>query len=495
MIVPTRNRTPESLFESSPLDPTLTNYGMAVAAHEHATESGFFSLMATHLSVPIKTVTYTPVDKLTSLWMSILVGCRHTSDINVKLGTREPALAAVCGLERFPDQSTINRFLTALPESAVAAMRRMHFELLVRNSRARQHRLRTKLARRHGRVLFVDIDQRGITVSGKHYELSAPGHFGHKRGRRGYKLTAAFIGGQIGELLDEFLDPGSSPAGTRIADVLDTLERMCAAMRLARDRVVVRADALYGTPAILEQIQARGFGFLIKGVSHQRARRLAESMPAEAFVAGARRADGRARFVAECGMQRLRSRAAKGEEAPSVDARVVVMRWQEPGRRTKARAGAAQRAREAARGPVPERTCYSMVVTSLSEEALPAECVLERYDDRATIERYFRDEDEALGAHTVRTHHHAGAAVFEWMVAMTSNLLRWMKAKLLAGTRVAGFGVGRLIGQLIAVPARIEVRGARRRVIFASGHPLTSVLVAALAAPAQLLLPLRVGSS
>lgn len=495
MRVPTHNRTPEPSYASSPPDPTSTNYGMVVAAHQHATACGFFSLMATHVKVPIKTVDYSPIDKLSTLWVSILVGCRHTSDINVRLGTKEPALAALFGLKRFPDQSTVNRLLTALPEASLSAVRQMHFELLVRNTRARCRRLRTKLAKGHGRVLMVDLDQRGVVVSSTRYELAAAGHFGRKRGRRGYKLALAFIGGEIGEVLDEFFDPGSSPAGMRISEFLDTLERFCAALKLPHDRIVLRADALYGTPAILAQIQARGFGFLIKGVSPQRARTLARRCAAEAWVPSTRGADGHPRSVAELGLQQLDGQKPKdGPPAPSVRARVVLMQWQAPGRRTKARAGAAQRAREAARASLGPRTCYSMLVTSLSAEQMPIERVLDSYDDRATIERYFRDED-ALGAHRVRTHRHTGAAVFEWMVAMTQNLLRWMKAKLFARTPIAGFGIGRLIGQVIAVTAHIERSGSRCRVLFSANNPLTKVLVAALTAPAQLLLPLRGGSS
>ncbi len=494
MFVPTCNRTPEPSYESSPSDPTLTNYGLIVAAHEHATQCGFFSLMAQHLKVPIKTVDYSVVDKVTTLWASILVGCRHTSDINTKLGTREPALAALFGLTRFPDQSTINRFLTALPEPTIAAVRRMHLELLLRNTRARHRRLRTKLARGHGRVLFVDLDQRGLLVASTRYELAAAGHFGAKRGRRGYKLSLAFLGGQIGEVLDEFFDPGNSPAGTHLHQILDTLERVCRTLRLPHDRVILRADALYGTPAILAQIQARGFGFLIKGISPQRARRLAGGCEPEAFVASKTTADGQGRFVADLGQQTLKGSAPKGAAAPAVQARVIVMRWDAPGRRGKARAGAEQRAREAARQPPPPRTCYSMLMTSLSADALPLGRVLETYDDRATIERYFRDETDALGAHSVRTHRHTGAAVFEWIVAMTSNLLRWMKAKLFAGTAIAAFGIGRLIGQVIAISARIVVTGTRRRVIVSTAHPLAKILVAALTAPVQLPLPLRVCS-
>ena len=105
--------THELVFESSDWHQDQTAHGLLVLAHQHATEAGFFADLKRLVSLPIKTVTYSVHDKLATLWASIIADCDHTVEINFKLGAHERALAAVFGLERFPDQSGINRLLCA----------------------------------------------------------------------------------------------------------------------------------------------------------------------------------------------------------------------------------------------------------------------------------------------------------------------------------------------------------------------------------------------
>jgi hypothetical protein len=58
-----------------------------------------------------------------------------------------------------------------------------------------------------------------INVSSKNFELSSNGYFGKKRGRYSYQLTLAFIGGDLGEVLDEYFDPGNTPFAHRLPDL------------------------------------------------------------------------------------------------------------------------------------------------------------------------------------------------------------------------------------------------------------------------------------
>jgi hypothetical protein len=483
MIVPSERRI---VYESSDWFEEQTAHGLLVLAHDQATQAGFFSALRTHITLKQKTYDYTVYDKLSTLWASILVGCHHTVEINTKLGPQEQALAALFGLERFPDQSGVNTTLRLSTPETVAQMRALNLDLLVRNSRARVRRLQTKL--RRGRVLFVDIDQRGLCVSGKAYELAAEGWFSRKRSPRGYQLSLAFIGGQIGEVLDEYLDPGSTPAGARIEALLGTLATWCERCRIPRQKVVIRADAQYGTPAIIEKITAAGFGFLIKDISPQRARRLAREVPESMFADVTPRANAEVRQAADLGQQRLEGKPAdRREPGVVIEARVIVVRWQQEARASGSRPGKTTRARQAQQrqASAPARQmCYSALLTNLTPEQVSVAEALDHYDDRATIERYFRDEQCAFGARSVRTHKAAGAAVFQWMVAITNNLLRWMRARCFAGTRLETYGASRLIEQAFQIPARLLRTGATLRVIFPERHLLVAALLHALAAPA-----------
>jgi hypothetical protein len=470
--------TQQIVVESSDWHQEQTAHGLLVLAYEQAKDAGFFAGLNRQVSVPMKTVTYSVHDKLATLWASIVVGCDHTVEINFKLGAQEQALAAVFGLTRFPDQSGINRLLRACSESTVSQMRDLHLTLLGRNSRARRRHLRTRL--RRGRALYVDLDQRGITVSGKNYEVAEAGYFTRKRSHRGYQLSMAFLGGPLGEVLDEYFDPGKTPAGARVDDMLGSLERMATAWGIPRDKIVLRGDAQYGTPAIIAKLQARGFSFLLKGLSSHRAERLAQGLAQTAFIAVSPRAEGEPRWVADIGEREFTDESgARPKPKPTVRARALIVKWIDVSVPGPPRPGPTSRARRAD-VPKASRTCYAMLMTNLAAEVVPAAMALDHYDDRATIERYFRDEQCALGARSVRTHKAAGAAVFQWMVAMTNNLLHWMRARCFANTPLEHYGVGRLVTRAFQIPARLIRSGQRLRVIFPERHALVATIVDAL---------------
>jgi DDE family transposase len=472
-----KESTQQIVFESSDWYQDQTAHGLLVLAHEHATQVGFFTGLTRCVSLPMKTVTYSVTDKLATLWASIVTDCDHTVEINFKLGAHERALAAIFGLERFPDQSGINRVLRAATDQTVEQLRHLHLDLLARHSRARRRRLRTRLAR--GRVLFVDLDQRGIAVRGKHYELAEAGYFTRKRSHRGYQLSLAFLGGPVGEVLDEYFDPGATAAGTRVDALLESLERMRVAWRLKASQIVLRGDAQYGTPAIIAKVLERGFGFLFKGISPTRATKFAAEVDERAFREVSPRAEGEPRWAADLGERVFTSRAEGQKPKLEVRARAIVVRWIDTSVPSGKRPGPTSRARRA-REPKPTRTCYAMLMTNLEAEVLPTQMALECYDDRATIERYFRDEQCVLGARSVRTHKAAGAAVFQWMVAIANNLLQWMRARYFTKTPLEAYGVGRLVTRAFQIPAQLVRCGRQVRVIFPNGHLLVAAIVDAL---------------
>ncbi len=470
--------TTEIVAESSDWHREQTAHGLLVLAHEAAKRAGFFTALAQHVQLPIKKVDYSVHDKLATLWASILVGCDHTVEINAKLGPEERALAALFGLERFPDQSGINRLLHACTETTVGQMRQLHLQLLVANSRATRRHLRTRL--RRGRVIYVDFDQHGITVSGKHYELAEAGYFTRTRSHRGYQLSMGFIGGHLGEVVDEYFDGGATAAGARIDDLLASVAQLADGCRIPRTQFVIRGDAQYGTPAIIAKITAAGFGFLLKGISPKRAECVARALDEAAFVRVSPRAEGEPRWAADVGEREFVDDSGTREKPKAVvRARAIVVKWEEATMRRK-RPGPSTRARQALEA-VEVRSCYAMLLTSLKADVLPVAMALDHYDDRATIERYFRDEQCAFGTRSVRTHKAAGAAVFQWMVAIANNLLRWMRATYLADTALEAYGAERLVRRVFQIPAQLVRTGTRLRVIFPKGNALVASILEAMA--------------
>ena len=451
---------PSPLFQATADWDTFTKHGLLVAAHDFARRLGFFSAVDRFLSFPIRTRDYRWQDKVATLWASILVGCHHTVEINSKLGPDERASAALFGLERFPDQSQINRVLTAATAEQVAQARTLHRHLLARNSRARQRRLRTRLA--NGQlVLFLDLDQRSLVVSSNAFELASRGHFGRKRGRFGYQLSLAFLGGQIGEVVDEYLDPGNTPSASRVDELLASTASLCAALHVRCDQVVVRGDAQYGTPAIITKVVAYGFHYLFKGLSRQRAGRLLEQVPADGVFHQVDNGAGREpAWMCDAGRRVHRHGRTPSPETDITARTLLLVRhvWESPRRRASPKA----RARAKAEGK--ERVRVRKVdyfLTSLARHQLPLEAVLETYHDRSTIERYFYDEAYGLGARQVRTKHVAGQALFQLLVATTNNMLRWMKHRVFANTEIERMGITRLVHVAMQIPARIKRLGSR----------------------------------
>jgi len=87
--------------------------GFLAIISSFAKSVSFFDPFLKHFSLPMKEVSYSTVDKIVTLFSSIIVGCSHIKDINHKL-TPYPSAASLFEMKRFPDQSQINRFLNRM---------------------------------------------------------------------------------------------------------------------------------------------------------------------------------------------------------------------------------------------------------------------------------------------------------------------------------------------------------------------------------------------
>lgn len=453
-----------------------TAHALLVTAFNKAQNVGLFSKLEQTLHLKMKKRTYSWADKLKTLWASIVVGCNHTSEINSKLGSHERAAARIFNLERFPDQSQVNRLLWAFEAEHVEQWRKIHLDLLCRYSRATARKRWLLLANRE-RLLPVDIDQRAIVVRGKQFELATKGYFSHKRGRKGYQLSLAFIGGPIGEVLDESLDSGNTPIVQRIDDLLSSAEEFCRRSSIPKDCILIRGDAQLGTPAIMAKIQAKGFHFLLKGLSPARAKRLLKQVGEQVIFF--RVENGLERLPAwMCDMGEVEHREGRDRSsAIKVKTRTLLMvRQLEMNRKKRPD----QKTREKLKQQGEQREKVTRVdyfLTDLTEKQLPVERVLAVYNDRPTIERYFYDEQYGLGARQVRTSHFAGEAMFEYIVATTNNLLKWMRHTTFRGTEIEKMGVSRIVHEAMQIAGRIYREGRKWVVEMPAEHVLVKQLM------------------
>jgi hypothetical protein len=460
----------------------MTAHGLLIAVVERVKADGFFTSLKRFVTLKMKKRTYTVADKFATLWASIIVGCSHTVEINTKLGAHERAAAALFGLERFPDQSGINDLLRACTQQTVDEMRKIHHWWMAHFSRARSRRTWRRLVSGR-RMLLADIDQRALTVSGKQYKLATKGHFGRKRGRRGYQMSVCFLGGEIGEVLDEFFDPGNTAAGARVEDLLKTLAWFADRHKIARRDVVVRGDAQYGTPGVIALVQGYGFSYIFKGRCSRRAKVLSRAIGPEAvFALAQENCQGERHWLTDLGEREHTGQPVEGPK-PKIRTRTLVGVWVHwVSTRTKgSRPGAKMRAKQGGEAaPRQLKASWEYYLTNLSDRDLPVAEVVGFYHERATIERYFNDEQNALGARHVRTHHAEGAAVFQWMVAMANNQLRRVQETTFKQTPLAKLGLKRLIHTAMQVPAFVRRQGSKLIVSLPERHQIVQWLKACL---------------
>jgi hypothetical protein len=452
-----------------------SQHGLVASLYQFAQKKGFFQRWE-ELPFKMKKVRYSPADKLKTLWASIVVGCQHTFDINIRLGAQEKMLASLFGLFRFPDQSQVNRLLRRSTEEVLDCYRRFHFDLLCRMTRSRKCSLWLPLANGR-RLLVADLDQRGIVISGKQFELAERGYFGRHRGHKGYQLSLLFLGGEVGEVLDEYLDPGNVCVKSRIPELLDSLLEFCRRKKISPGRILFRGDAELGTPAIIAMVERYGFKYLLKGISPQRARKLAEEV--EDFYQQVKPgADDQRRWMADLGERTHYDRSETGA-GNRIVCRTLMMVCVREMRAEPAEESATRRRPHRKKRPENERPQirHDCFLTNLSKEELPVEKVLEVYDSRTTIESYFSDEQYALGAKHVRTWRFYGSALFQYLVATTNNLLRWYKHEVLKGTEFEDYGLKRIINQLMQIPALLIQKGRNWTIEFPQRHALAAKLI------------------
>lgn len=210
---------------------------------------------------------------------------------------------------------------------------------------------------------------------------------------------------------------------------------------------MLRADAQLGTAVIIKQVKSAGFHYLFKGLSSARAVNLVKQATNTFWrVKPVNQRD--VRWVSDLGVIEHLDRSNKGDGS-AIETRTVVMtqvKQVEPPK------PGAHRKRVGDKQVVINNYYY---LTDLNNQQLSIADLLDTYDDRATIERYFYDEQYALGAQQVRTGHFQGEALFQFVVATTNNLLRWMQHRVFRKTELEQLGLKRLIRQAIRIPAQI----------------------------------------
>ena len=337
-----------------------THSAFLVSALHWANEQGFWQPFARLLSVPMKRVVYTPLQKVQTLMASIMIGCKYNKDINHRLVPDEVA-ASQLGLARFPDQSQTNLLLRRMDEANLLELQAIHAEHL------RQYE-RFSPSPEERDYLLVDIDQCGLIANGKTYELSRKGYFPHRRGERGYQMSAAWLGSNHGSgvTLGLRLDSGNIHCAVRFREMVELSGERCSTSSIRR-RVVYRIDGGYGTQPQIRWLLATKRLFIAKGATTRPQKWASKVGPTE--------------------WQRVDGGVRVGEVEAGPHVRAIVCEVTPP-TSTKGYA---------------QRTEYSVLLTNLPKGEFDAVALWHLYAGRQSIEAFFKTGRGVYGLGNLRS--------------------------------------------------------------------------------------------
>ena len=397
---------------------------------QFALNIGFFKPFET-FKLNMKEIRYTVTQKLFTLIASIIMGCEYTKDINEILGPENLA-ANMLSMERFPDQSQINRLLTRTDEESVTQLRDIHNQLFTEHSHSIQS----------PEPVVIDIDQSGLSASGKTYEFASKGYFPNKAGKKGYQMSVAFAG-EHSEIVDLYLDPGNTHCQYRFEDLLSSITSKYTE-HLKAGKLIVRLDSGYGSAENIEKLRSiKGLKFIVKGYSTKTAANIARGVPLSAYT---QVSDG-----------------AWVYELPQVEGGVRVMLVQFLGKY----------------GDL----TYTLLYTNISRKKLSAEEAFHFYNDRQTIEAFFKMAKNTYGIKNLRTSKFYGIYTFLWMVAMAHNLITWFKVIKLDSTELKKAGVKTLVKECSRIKGFVERTVEGMQVIIPPLSKLAKLLIEALSKP------------
>jgi hypothetical protein len=424
-------------FEAGePQEETVSAFLMLVL--EYATEIGLFSLLERLLHVTMKTVRYTPLSKAQTVIASLVLGCAHTKAINATLG-EEVAAANYLGMQRFPDQSQINRYLSRFTEANVNELGTVQIQVLRQQSQAR----------RTAGLLVVDIDQCGVVANGKTYEFHRKGYFPRKRGQQGYQISLAYIGAYE-EAIQVYLDPGNAHCTQRLGDLLRDVDRLFGPEETAID-LIRRLDAGYDSLAQRHMLAGLPGYVVLKGASSDLARRLAQHVAVQEWLPVADDVHGTELPPDESGLRRLVYELHQA--AGTVD--------------------------------------YALLYTNLPVATWSVGQLFAFYNERTTIEAFISTSRHVYHIQNLRSRKFHAIYAFLRFVVLTHNLLHWAKQAHLAQTDLRTATTRQLVGYVVRVRAHIRWDGRWHIRILPSSRWAT-LLIEALTRPphpVQLALP------
>ncbi len=185
------------------------------------------------------------------------------------------AFMALFGRDRLPDRSTLSRFLAALDQATVEALRTLFQEdLQTRKAFASPGGLWDRLGQQ---FVVVDVDgtrqaarQRALpqlkSLPDAHRrfdQIAAPGYLGRKRGEV-VRTRTTILQSHTHQWMGTYSGPGNGDYRGELKRAIGVITHYATALSLPLSQILVRLDGLYGNGAPLADIVTSGLGLIAR---------------------------------------------------------------------------------------------------------------------------------------------------------------------------------------------------------------------------------------
>src|SRR2546423_148813 len=223
---------------------------------------------------------YEVIDFLAVLFGYAISGERTLEGFYERLQPWESAFMALFGRDRKPSRATLSRFLAALDQTAVEALRTLFLEDLLARSLEKEEQTGGLTDRTGTQWLVFDVDgtreaarQRALpqtpdrpAAQRRLRPLCAPGYTGRKRGEV-VRTRTTVLQAHTSQWLGTFGNPGNGEYRAELRRAVAAIQDYVKAHDLSPSSALLRVDGQYGTGAVLSDLT--GLCYVMRGKDYQ----------------------------------------------------------------------------------------------------------------------------------------------------------------------------------------------------------------------------------
>jgi hypothetical protein len=235
-------------FTSSEATRHFSPAASLAALGAHLRQIDLFGPIRASVKIAQKTVKYSPLDKLSDAFISILAGAHGLVEINTRLRS-DPALQAAFGRTACAEQSVVQDTLNACNAEQVSQLEQALQTIYRQHSQGYTHDYKAAWQ-------LLDVDLTGMPC-GKKAAFASKGYFPQQRYRRGRQLGRV-LASNYHEIVVDQLFNGITYLRTALRPLIEAAEQVLELSAAKRARTIVRVDAGGGSVSCITWLLSLG---------------------------------------------------------------------------------------------------------------------------------------------------------------------------------------------------------------------------------------------